>query len=113
TAQGAGLVERARDLLAEVGAAARIVDELPAELEAGVIYLVTGIAWQGFESEEAKLLLETETEFFGRTVTAQGQTGQKLARRRGKNVVDPLKLVAGDHVVHETHGIGQFVELTQ
>ena len=113
TAQGAGLVERARDLLAEVGAAARIVEELPAELEAGVIYLVTGIAWQGFESEEAKLLLETETEFFGRTVTAQGQTGQKLARRRGKNVVDPLKLVAGDHVVHETHGIGQFVELTQ
>ncbi|KIP52020.1 transcription-repair coupling factor [Leucobacter komagatae] len=113
TAQGAGLVERARDLLAEVGAAARIVDELPEKLEAGVIYLVTGIAWQGFESEEAKLLLETETEFFGRTVTSQGATGQKLARRRGKNVVDPLKLVAGDHVVHETHGIGQFVELTQ
>lgn len=113
TAQGAGLVERARDLLAEFGAAARIVDELPATLEAGVIYLVTGIAWQGFESEEAKLLLETETEFFGRTVTSQGATGQKLARRRGKNVVDPLKLVAGDHVVHETHGIGQFVELTQ
>ncbi|MBP6685006.1 MAG: transcription-repair coupling factor, partial [Leucobacter sp.] len=113
TAQGAGLVERARDLLAEVGAAARIVDELPTELESGVIYLVTGIAWQGFESEEAKLLLETETEFFGRTVTSQSQTGQKLARRRGKNIVDPLKLVAGDHVVHETHGIGQFVELTQ
>ena len=113
TAQGIGLVERARDLLSETGAAARIVDELPAELEHGVIYLVTGIAWQGFENEEAKLLLETEAEFFGRTVTAQGQTGQKLARRRGKNVVDPLKLVAGDHVVHETHGIGQFVELTQ
>ncbi|KUF07516.1 transcription-repair coupling factor [Leucobacter sp. G161] len=113
TAQGAGLVERARDLLAEAGAAARIVDELPETREAGVIYVVTGIAWQGFESEEAKLLLETEAEFFGRTVTSQGQTGQKLARRRGKNVVDPLKLVAGDHVVHETHGIGQFVELTQ
>lgn len=113
TAQGVGLVERARDLLTEFGAAARMVDELPDELERGVIYLVTGIAWQGFESEEAKLLVETEAEFFGRTVTSQNQTGQKLARRRGKNVVDPLKLVAGDHVVHETHGIGQFVELTQ
>lgn len=113
TAQGVGLVERARDLLAEAGAAARLVDELPAELEPGVVYLVTGTAWQGFESDEAELLLETEVEFFGRTVSAQAATGQKLARRRGKNVVDPLKLVAGDFVVHETHGIGQFVELTQ
>ena len=113
SAQGTGLVERARDLLAEAGAAARIVTELPEKLDRGVIYLVTGTAWQGFESEEAKLLLETEAEFFGRTVTAQAAGGQKLARRRGKNVVDPLKLVAGDHVVHETHGIGRFVELTQ
>ncbi len=112
-AQGIGLVERARDLLAEAGAAARMVDELPADLETGVIYLVTGTAWQGFESDEAKLLLETEVEFFGRAVTSQAARGQKLARRRGKNVVDPLKLVAGDYVVHETHGIGRFVELTQ
>ena len=113
TAQGAGLVERARDLLAEAGAAARIVDELPAELEPGVIYLAVGTAWQGFESREAKLLLETEAEFFGRAISSQAASGQKLARRRGKNVVDPLKLVPGDYVVHETHGIGRFVELTQ
>ena len=116
TAQGAGLVERARDVLAEAGAAARIVDELPAslaELDAGVIYLVVGSAPAGFENTEAQLLLATDAEFFGRAASAQAATGQKLARRRGKNVVDPLKLVAGDHVVHETHGIGRFVELTQ
>ncbi|MGO3147291.1 MAG: transcription-repair coupling factor [Leucobacter sp.] len=112
-AQGIGLVERAHDLLADAGAAARIVDELPDTLEQGVVYLVTGTAWQGFESAEAKLLLETEVEFFGRAVTSQAASGQKLAKRRGKNVVDPLKLVPGDHVVHETHGIGRFVELTQ
>ncbi|GAB2556190.1 transcription-repair coupling factor [Leucobacter ruminantium] len=119
TAQGTGLVERARDVLAEAGAAARIVDRLPDEepgagdgLEDGVVYLVAGTAWSGFESAEAKLLLATEAEFFGRAVSAQAAGGQKLARR-GKNVVDPLKLVAGDYVVHETHGIGRFVELTQ
>ncbi|MGJ0202886.1 transcription-repair coupling factor [Leucobacter sp. gxy201] len=112
-AQGMGLIERARDVLAEAGAAARIVDELPAELENGVVYLVTGVAPSGFESPEAKLLLATEAEFFGRAVSAQAAGSQKLARRRGKNVVDPLKLVAGDYVVHETHGIGRFVELTQ
>ncbi|UOR02705.1 transcription-repair coupling factor [Leucobacter allii] len=113
TAQGAGLVERARDVLAEAGAAARIVDALPEELDAGVVYLVTGAASAGFENAEAKLLLATEAEFFGRSAAAQAASGQKLAKRRGKNVVDPLKLVAGDYVVHETHGIGRFVELTQ
>ena len=113
TAQGVGLVERARDVLSEAGAAARIVDELPERLEDGIVYLVAGTAWTGFEDPEAKLLLASETEFFGRAVSAQAAGGQKLAKRRGKNVVDPLKLVAGDYVVHETHGIGQFVELTQ
>ncbi|MBL3698581.1 transcription-repair coupling factor [Leucobacter luti] len=113
TAQGTGLVERARDVLAEAGAAARIVEEVPAEFEAGVVYLVAGTAWSGFQSAEARLVLATETEFFGRAISAQAATGQKLAKRRGKNVVDPLKLVAGDYVVHETHGIGRFVELTQ
>ncbi|SJN12728.1 Transcription-repair coupling factor [Leucobacter sp. 7(1)] len=113
TAQGTGLVERARDVLAEAGAAARIVEELPAELETGVVYLVAGTAWSGFQSSQARFALITEAEFFGRAVSAQAATGQKLAKRRGKNVVDPLKLVAGDYVVHETHGIGRFVELTQ
>ena len=43
----------------------------------------------------------------------------RLARRsrsspaRRKNVVDPLQLKPGDYVVHQTHGIGRFVELTQ
>ncbi|WP_449278217.1 transcription-repair coupling factor [Leucobacter sp. GX24907] len=112
-AQGIGLVERARDVLAEQGVAGRMVEELPQECEAGVIYLVVGTAWSGFESPEAGLIVATEAEFFGRAVSNQAGTGQKLAKRRGKNVVDPLKLVQGDYVVHETHGIGQFVELTR
>lgn len=112
TAQGAGLVERARDLLADAGLAARIVDAVPEQLEAGVVYAVTGVAWSGFEQAEAKLVLASEAEFFGRSV-GQHQNPTKLAKRRGKNVVDPLQLKPGDFVVHETHGIGQFVELTQ
>src|SRR5690606_28142821 len=35
---------------------------------------------------------------------------KKLASRR-RNVVDPLQLKSGDYVVHETHGIGRFIEL--
>ncbi len=112
TAQGAGLVERARDVLADAGLAARIVELLPDEPEQGVVHLATGTAWAGFESAEARLILVSEAEFFGRAVS-QHQAPTKLAKRRGKNVVDPLQLQPGDYVVHETHGIGQFVELTQ
>jgi len=127
TAQGAGLVERARDVLADEGLAARTVEALPGAggsspdatsnpsdptFEPGVVYLTPGTAWSGFECPEAKLLLVSEAEFFGRAVS-QHQAPTKLAKRRGRNVVDPLQLQPGDFVVHETHGIGQFVELTQ
>ena len=37
---------------------------------------------------------------------------KKLASKR-RNVVDPLQLTPGDHVVHATHGIGRFVELAK
>ena len=112
TAQGIGLVERARDVLTDAGVAARIVDRLPDAPEAGVVYLAPGTAWSGFEQPDARVSLVSEAEFFGRAVS-RDQTPTKLAKRRGKNVVDPLQLKAGDFVVHETHGIGQFVELTQ
>ncbi|MFC6233931.1 transcription-repair coupling factor, partial [Leucobacter soli] len=112
TAQGVGLVERARDMLADAGLAARMVDRLPEEPERGVIHVVPGTAWAGFEQPDAEVLLASEAEFFGRSAN-RDQAPVKLAKRRGKNVVDPLQLKPGDYVVHETHGIGQFVELTQ
>ncbi len=54
----------------------------------------------------------SEAEFYGRSVGYDSRQVKKLASRR-KNVVDPLQLKAGDFVVHETHGIGKFVELVQ
>lgn len=111
-AAGHGLVERARDVLAEHGLAGRLVDEVPAELEPGVAFLVQAQAAAGFEVPEAKLGLVSETEFYGRSAGYDARQGKKLASRR-RNVVDPLQLKPGDHVVHATHGIGRFVELVQ
>lgn len=109
---GHGLVERARDVLAEAGLAARIVEEMPDRLEPGVAYLVQADATRGFEVPEAKLALIAEAEFYGRTAGYDTRQNKKLATRR-RNVVDPLQLKAGDHVVHQTHGIGRFVEMVQ
>nr|WP_198425948.1 transcription-repair coupling factor [Microbacterium ureisolvens] len=111
-ASGAGLVERARDVLAERGIAARKVDEVMHAPEPAVAHVVLSVLERGFEVPAAKLAVITESEFYGRTIGGDNRVVKKLASRR-KAVVDPLKLNAGDYVVHATHGIGKFVELTQ
>ncbi|MGA0566638.1 transcription-repair coupling factor [Rathayibacter sp. KR2-224] len=111
-AEGHGLVERAVDVLSEHGVAARQAEDYPADAETGVAYVLAASVEQGFELPEAKLALIGETEFYGRTIGYDSRQVKKLGVRR-KNVVDPLQLKAGDYVVHETHGIGRFVELVQ
>ncbi|HEY2556715.1 MAG TPA: DEAD/DEAH box helicase, partial [Diaminobutyricibacter sp.] len=111
-AEGSGLVERAADVLAEKELAARLVEEYPANPEPGVVYLLKASVEHGFELAEAKIALMSESEFYGRTAGYDTRQVKKLATRR-KNVVDPLQLKPGDYVVHQTHGIGRFVELTQ
>jgi len=92
--------------------AAREVAELPESLDAGVVYLVQGSVDHGFEVPELTLGLLSETEFYGRSVGYNSRQPKKLASRRTAQV-DPLQLTPGDPVVHVTHGIGKFLELTQ
>lgn len=111
-ASGQGLVERARDVLSDRGLAARIVDRLVDEPEAGVATLVAGSVESGFQVPDARIAVLTDNEFYGRTIGGDQRTVKKLASRR-RNVVDPLQLKPGDFVVHSTHGIGRFVEMTK
>jgi transcription-repair coupling factor (superfamily II helicase) len=111
-ATGNGLVDRARDVLADRGIAARIVESLLEAPEGGVATLIAGGVEAGFQLAEAKLAVLTDNEFYGRTIGGDQRVVKKLASRR-KNVVDPLQLKNGDFVVHATHGIGRFVEMTQ
>jgi transcription-repair coupling factor (superfamily II helicase) len=97
TASGIGLVERAAEVLAERGA---------------VVATHQGSVEAGFQLPSDKIAVIGEAEFFGRTVGVDSRQVKRLASRR-KNVVDPLQLRAGDFVVHQTHGIGRFVELVQ
>jgi transcription-repair coupling factor (superfamily II helicase) len=111
-AEGAGLVERAADVLAERELPARLVESYPEDPEPGVAYLLRATVEHGFEVESAKLALVSESEFYGRTVGFDSRQIKKLASRR-RNVVDPLQLKPGDYVVHQSHGIGRFIELTR
>ncbi|MGN8024997.1 transcription-repair coupling factor [Microbacterium sp. 22242] len=111
-ASGPGLVDRARDVLADRGVAARVVDGLPDIPDPGVATLVTGALEAGFQVADARIAVLTENEFYGRTIGGDSRVVKKLASRR-KNVVDPMQLRSGDYVVHQTHGIAKFVEMTQ
>ena len=76
------------------------------------ITCVVGNLDSGFVMQDQKLIVLSETEFFGVSGAYASPKERKLARRRGQQV-DPLALKAGDYVVHEIHGIGRFKELIQ
>ncbi|HEX7834775.1 MAG TPA: DEAD/DEAH box helicase, partial [Pseudolysinimonas sp.] len=102
TASGARLVERAAEVLADRGA---------------VVAVEQGAIEAGFQLADATpdghgIAVLSEAEFYGRSAGIDSRQTKRLASRR-KNVVDPLQLRAGDFVVHQTHGIGRFVELVQ
>ncbi len=107
---GHGLVERLAEQLAEHELPARMHETLPNELEPGIVHLVQVPLAEGFEFAEVKLAVFSEADVFGRVTRHLGPVNKRLAARRGQ-VVDPLALTSGEYVVHETHGIGRFVEL--
>ena len=109
TAQGQGLVERAVQVLADAGVAAR-AEAVTAPPQPGVAIVTTAAVEHGFAIPDPRIAVLSEAEFYGRSAQQGARTVRKLASRR-KNVVDPLQLKPGDVVVHATHGIGKFVEL--
>ncbi|AZA13143.1 transcription-repair coupling factor [Corynebacterium choanae] len=57
------------------------------------------------------VLLLTETDLTGNRVG--DIAGRRRRRAKKRNKVDPLALQPGDYVVHDAHGIGRFIELTE
>ncbi|WP_300907294.1 transcription-repair coupling factor [Corynebacterium stationis] len=57
------------------------------------------------------LVVVTETDLTGNRVGDIAGAKRRPAKRR--NRVDPLALKQGDFVVHETHGIGKFLKMTE
>ncbi|RAE61504.1 hypothetical protein DN540_34965, partial [Burkholderia multivorans] len=55
----------------------------------------------------------TEADSLGRAAAPPPGDMRRLPPRRKRNQVDPLNLAPGDLVVHEQHGVGRFVEMTQ
>ena len=111
-AKGIGLVHRALDVLGEW-------DIARAECEAGndlhgapVVSVIHATIDDGWEAPDEKILVIGEAQFFGQASSASARSQRTLASKRREGV-DPLELAAGDLVVHDTHGIGRFVEVVE
>lgn len=110
--QGPGPAQRLAELFHEANIPASRVESLDAEPQPGIIEVTTADTGRGFVLDSLKLGLLTEADLLGRASAVSTRDMRKMPSKR-RNAVDPLQLQAGDHVVHEQHGVGKFVELIQ
>lgn len=106
---GTGTAHRVVEQLRESDTAAVCLE--PGEnLQDGIVNVLKGPLHDGVVLPGANLVVITETDLTGNRAAAT--ENKRLAAKR-RNVVDPLALTAGDLVVHDQHGIGRFVEMTE
>jgi transcription-repair coupling factor (superfamily II helicase) len=112
---GGGLARRVSEVLSDndvpnhIEEAAGTLHHLPT----GLVQVTTGALGHGFVVPGARLVVVTEADLT--TGTGAGTSTKDMRRMpaRRRNQVDPLELRLGDHVVHEQHGVGKFVEMVQ
>jgi transcription-repair coupling factor (superfamily II helicase) len=110
TTEGHGPAERLIESLSGEDIPARLHEDLAQIPEPHVVHVVTGSLDHGFVSEALRLAVLTETDVAGQRSTTKDM--RRMPSRR-RNQIDPLSLRAGDFVVHEQHGVGRYVEMTQ
>ncbi|MEU5938332.1 transcription-repair coupling factor [Micromonospora sp. NPDC047548] len=109
--EGHGPAQRAVEVLRDAGLGARLVEEVPTAPAPGELLVSCGCLTAGFVDEASRFVLLTGNDVTGGRGTSTRDMRKMPSRRR--NTIDPLELKAGDHVVHEQHGIGRYVELVQ
>jgi transcription-repair coupling factor (superfamily II helicase) len=110
TAEGKGLATRYHDILTEAGLPTHQVDDLDAPPRPGHITVAIGRFSHGFVLPGLGLRLVTTADLTG--TEAPDQASRQLPKRRRKEI-NPLELTAGDLIVHDQHGVGRYIEMTQ
>ncbi len=105
-AESAGLAKRMVEVLTEhdVPVAQRETTD------PGITNVIVADLPEGFSSEELRLAVFTTGDLSGRREADKGS--RRLPARR-RNQIDPLELTSGDAIVHQVHGVGRYVEMTQ
>ncbi|MFI6296079.1 transcription-repair coupling factor [Nonomuraea sp. NPDC050790] len=106
--EGMGSAERMVELLKGVDVPARLQKYLEKAPEPKVVHVTTGLIEHGFVTKDLAVL--THLDLVGQKASTKDM--RRLPSRR-RNMVDPLQLKVGDHVVHEQHGVGRYIEMVQ
>ena len=108
--EGPGLARRMHELLADNDIGSHLAAELAEEPPRGQATIITSPLRNGLRVPAAELTL-----IAGGDLSSQPQAehGSRRMPARRRNQVQPLELRPGDPLVHEQHGVGRFVELTQ
>ncbi|GAB3452337.1 transcription-repair coupling factor [Streptomonospora sediminis] len=105
---GHGPAERLVSMLRDAGLGARLRSEVDTPPDRAVATVTTGNIEHGFVWRSVRLVVLTETDLAGQRSSTRDMR-RMPSRRRG--TVDPLQLKSGDHVVHEQHGVGRYIEM--
>ena len=107
---GHGPAQRLAEQLGEADIAVRIDQSLDEAPDSAVVHVSTGSIEHGLTSESLRLMVLTESDLVGQRSSTKDM--RRLPSRRRPSI-DPLQLQPGDYIVHEQHGVGRYVELTQ
>lgn len=105
-----GPATRTTEVLTGEGIPARLDTHLDTDLTPSIVHVACSPLTNGFLAPHLKLAVLTETDLTGQK--AAGRDGTRMPARRRKTL-DPLTLEPGDHIVHEQHGVGRYLEMVQ
>ncbi len=109
-ADSSGLAARMVEILKAADIPSVRPDELDGVPRPGIVTVVRAELRHGFSLPAISLDLFTAGDLSGQREA--DKASRKMPARR-KNQIDPLELSPGDPVVHETHGVGRYVEMVQ
>lgn len=107
-----GTAQRTVEALGERDVPARLAegDEESAKPVHKTVTVIHARLNHGFLDETNQLVVLTGEDISGQKSSTRDMV--KMPARRKKQI-DPLELKPGDYVVHEQHGVGQFIEMKQ
>jgi transcription-repair coupling factor (superfamily II helicase) len=109
--EGHGPAQRAIEVLRDAGLGAASTETILTPPGPGELVVTCGSLNHGFVDEASRFVVVTGNDITGGRGSSTRDMRKMPSRRR--NTIDPLELRPGDHVVHEQHGIGRYVELVQ
>ena len=103
-----GRGERLRDSLSDNGIEAVYMDRVTDAILPGQVIITRGSLHKGFEYPGIGFVVISDDEIFGRD---RKKSAKSTSKYKGRPISIFTELSVGDYVVHQTHGIGQYIGL--